>query len=137
MDLILGKEAGYYEEFRELFGEGKLDEALEVLPPGRASEAALLHSLRRYPDNKRAAARRIPRQLRRMYFSAYQARLFNWVLRERAEWGGPPYEVYEGDLVQKCDTGGLFIVENLEDERARAKARALKQGRAVQARGGK
>ncbi len=121
VDLILGSAAGYHENYRELYNEGKLEEALEALPPGRATEAALLHALKRYPGNNRAAVRRIPRQLRRMYFSAYQSRLFNWALRERTEWDGPPYQVYEGDLVQKTDTGGMFVVEDLEEARERAK----------------
>lgn len=78
---------GVDEPFRELARDQKYIEALEALPPGRTAEAALLHSLRRHPGNLRVAARRIPRQLRKMYYSAYQSELFNWVLRERLEWG--------------------------------------------------
>ncbi|MEM7261886.1 MAG: tRNA pseudouridine(13) synthase TruD, partial [Planctomycetota bacterium] len=89
--LLVGNEAGVPEPFRDAFEAGEIEKALELLPPGRAAEAAVLHALRRYPDNNRAAARRIPRQLRKMYFSAYQSFLYNWALRERWSWGGEPY----------------------------------------------
>ncbi|MCA8960746.1 MAG: tRNA pseudouridine(13) synthase TruD [Planctomycetes bacterium] len=125
VSLLLGTAAGLREEFRERFEAGKIAEALAALPPGRAAEAGLLYSLKRYPGNHRAAVRRIPRQLRRMYFSAYQAWLFNWALRERAEWGGECYTLYEGDLAQKRDSGGLFVVEDVEAENERARNREI------------
>lgn len=87
IDLILGPELGHDEPFRHHYAAGRIEEALDALPPGRPLEAQLLHSFRRYPDNHRAAARRIPRQMRRMFYSAFQAFLFNWALLERWQWG--------------------------------------------------
>ena len=80
-----------------------------------------MHSLRRHPGNLRAAARRIPRQLRKMYYSAFQSKLFNWVLRERLEWGDDALTTLrEGDLAFIHTKGACFRVEDLEAERARA-----------------
>ena len=97
VELLLAPREGVDEEYRKAYGAGEIDEARRLLPPGRTTEAALLTSLRTHPGNLRAAARRIPHALRKMYYSAYQAELFNWVLMERIQrsddgfwmpWGG-------------------------------------------------
>ena len=118
---MLFPQEGIEEPFRHLAGEGKYVEALELLPPGRTAEAALLHCLRRHPGNLRVAARRIPRQLRKMYYSAFQSRLFNWVLRERIEWGPDALTTLRlGDLAFIHSKGACFRVLDVDAERERA-----------------
>ena len=117
---LLYPQEGIDEPFRHLAVEGKFAEALEALPPGRSAEAALLHSMRRHPGNLRAAARRIPRQLRKMYYSAFQSRLFNWVLRERLAWGPDALTtLQEGDLAYLHAKGACFSVEDPASEQPR------------------
>ncbi|MEE8143713.1 MAG: tRNA pseudouridine(13) synthase TruD [Planctomycetota bacterium] len=121
MDIMLGPKEGIEQEFRDLYVRGKYLEALKVLPRGRTCEAAVLHTLHRFPNNFRAAARRIPRQLKRMFFSAYQSFLFNWCLRERMEWGANAFaRPVEGDLAYLHPKGNWFIVEDVAEARERA-----------------
>ncbi|MFH1135773.1 MAG: tRNA pseudouridine(13) synthase TruD [Pseudomonadota bacterium] len=56
--------------------------------------------------------------LRKFLLSAYQAFLFNDYLADRIERGWFN-QVLAGDLVKKTDTGGMFLVEDLEAEQAR------------------
>lgn len=61
-----------------------------------------------------------PRQkwLRRLLLNAFQSELFNlWLARRIAD--GLFEELLEGDLAKKLDTGGLFVVEDLEREQER------------------
>jgi len=83
IDLLLAPRDGVEEEYRSAFAAGDIDLARRMLPPGRTAEASILTSLKTHPGNLRAAARRIPHALRKMYYSAFQAELFNWVLQER------------------------------------------------------
>jgi len=121
--LLLFPREGVDEPYRELAHSQRYEEALGALPPGRSSEAALLHTLRRHPGNLTAAARKIPRQLRRMYYSAYQSELFNWVLRERLEWGRDALSALrEGDLAFIHAKGACFRVDDPAREQPRADA---------------
>ncbi|MFQ5655392.1 MAG: tRNA pseudouridine(13) synthase TruD [Planctomycetota bacterium] len=123
VEILLGVAEDSGEEYRRLYSERKYLEALEALPHGHQSEIAILHALRRHPGNFRAAVRRIPRQLKRMYYSAYQSFLFNWCLRERMEWGMDAFQrPVEGDLVYIARKGACFLVEDEEEARARAEA---------------
>ena len=58
--------------------------------------------------------------LRRLLVSAWQASVFNQVVEERRSWPGGVGTVVEGDLAQRHDSGGLFLVEDgtVEAERA-------------------
>jgi len=123
VSLLLFPREGVDEPYRELALARRYEEALAALPPGRSAEAALLHTLRRHPGNLTAAARKIPRQLRRMYYSAYQSELFNWVLRERLEWGRDALSrLREGDLAFIHAKGACFRVDDPAREQARADA---------------
>ena len=114
---ILAPREGSAEEHRELFAKQRYVDALEALPPGRAAEAAMLHTLRRYPGNYRAAVRKIPREMKRMYFSSYQSYLFNWCLRERMEWGLDAVGTPElGDLAFVHQRATYFHVEEADLE---------------------
>jgi len=55
----------------------------------------------------------------RFLLSALQARVFNAALDER---GLPPHQLEPGDLAMRHDSGGLFRVEDLARESARAEA---------------
>jgi tRNA pseudouridine13 synthase len=66
------------------------------------------------------------KKLRRLLFSALQSQMFNQVLDQRVadgSWRTPML----GDLVQKHDSGGVFVVgdDDLDDARARAEQRLL------------
>jgi len=126
IDLLLAPLPGDDEPYRQAFADGDCDGALELLPPGRTTEAALLHALRKHPGNYRVAARRIPRQLRRMYYSAYQSELFNWCLKERMLWGeGSFWKPLVGDLAQVHPRKVCFEVEDSEEALAEVQTRAL------------
>jgi len=61
---------------------------------------------------------RDPRE-RRMLFSALQSRWFNRVLEQRVA-DGTWNTALAGDLLKKTDTGGMFVCEDVETDRARA-----------------
>ena len=59
------------------------------------------------------------RRMRQFFISALQAALFNQVVAQRIE-ADTLDTVVAGDIARKEDTGGLFIVEDVEAERPRA-----------------
>lgn len=67
------------------------------------------------------AARRLPRWEQRFRIEAYQSYLFNRCLARRISEGWFD-ELQRGDIAFKHETGGLFLVEEVERERARAAA---------------
>ncbi len=56
--------------------------------------------------------------LRRFLLSAYQANLFNRYLARRIRMGAFTHLLL-GDIAKKADTGGLFVVEDVEQEQPR------------------
>ncbi|MDE0959941.1 MAG: tRNA pseudouridine(13) synthase TruD [Planctomycetota bacterium] len=101
VELLLAPREGVEEDYRNAYAGGDVAAARRLLPPGRTTEAAILTSLKTHPGNFRAAARRIPHALRRMYYSAYQAELFNWVLMERLARSSDGYWLpWAGDICQ-------------------------------------
>ncbi len=73
-----------------------------------AAGLALLRGERRERDRRK----------RRLLLSAVQSAVFNRVLVLRAE-GGPLTRVREGDVLQKTDTGGLFVTTDLAADQPR------------------
>ena len=127
LDLLLAPREGIVEEYRDAYAAGDIQQALQLLPPRRNTELAMLKSLRSHPDNMRAAARRIPRPLRKMYYSAYQSELFNWVLIERMDRSPDAYHSpWAGDICQLEGRRSRFHVDldpvahQIEVERAAA-----------------
>lgn len=59
--------------------------------------------------------------LRSLLISAWQSFLFNQWLAERVRRGGFA-ELWEGDVVQKHDRGGVFVIESADTERPRFEA---------------
>ncbi|NRA75281.1 MAG: tRNA pseudouridine(13) synthase TruD [Planctomycetes bacterium] len=126
VDLLLSPREGVEEDYREAYAAGDIEQAMRQLPPGRNAESGLLSSLRTHPGNQRAAIRRIPGPLRRMYYSAYQAELFNWVLMERLERSPDAFRVpWPGDVCQLEGSRSRFHVDLDEAAIAREKERAL------------
>ncbi|MGE3165471.1 MAG: tRNA pseudouridine(13) synthase TruD [Planctomycetota bacterium] len=118
------------ETFRARYHDGDYEGALAELPPGRPAEAGILHGLRRREGSFRVAVRRIPRELKRMFYSAYQSFLFNWCLRERLEWAADAHgTIWPGDLAFLHAKGACFGVgdggDDLDDARRRARAGEL------------
>lgn len=64
----------------------------------------------RVPGNKR---------FHRLLISALQSHLFNWLLKSRIE-AGLYQSVIAGDMAKKHDTGGVFLVEDGDEESPRA-----------------
>lgn len=126
IQLMLAPREGVEEDYREAFAEGDIQKALHLLPPGRNTELALLKSLKSHPDNMRAAARRIPRPLRKMYYSAYQSELFNWVLLERMTRTPDGFHVpWGGDICQLEGRRSRFHVAEDEESLKLEQERAL------------
>jgi tRNA pseudouridine13 synthase len=61
---------------------------------------------------------------RRFFLSAYQSALFNLWLTERMRRGWYP-RLLEGDIAKKTDTGGLFLVEDIDAEEPRWRQREI------------
>ena len=66
----------------------------------------------------RGERRERDRRKRRLLLSAIQSAVFNRVLALRAE-SGPLTRVREGDVLQKTDTGGLFVTTDLAADQPR------------------
>ncbi len=66
----------------------------------------------------RGERRERDRRKRRLLLSAIQSAVFNRVLALRAE-SGPLTRVREGDVLQKTDTGGLFVTTDLGADQPR------------------
>ncbi|MFN0059075.1 MAG: tRNA pseudouridine(13) synthase TruD [Planctomycetota bacterium] len=123
IDQILSPRQQTDEKVWHYYQAGDYATALEELPPGRVCEAAVLHALRRYPGNFRAAVRKIPPQLRRMYYSAYQSFLFNWAIHERREWSEDALSCpVAGDIAYLHRNGASFAVEAGEEDVMRERA---------------
>jgi len=101
---------------REAFEAGQFDQALKHWPRHYSNERRALSAYRKR-TSARAAAAAVHKRMKRLYTSAFQSALFNEVLAARLE-GIDRVEV--GDLAQKCDTGGVFRVEDAEAEQPRA-----------------
>lgn len=56
------------------------------------------------------------RFMKKFLFSSYQSHLCNLYLSKRVENG---FNLIPGDICKKHDTGGLFVVENIEEEQKR------------------
>ena len=79
-------------------------------------------------DRERLAAlgyrRRLSKRERRFFLSAFQSYLFNRYLARRVA-RGLVDDLLPGDIAKKMDTGGIFIVEDVDAERPRARAFAI------------
>jgi len=101
---------------RDAFDTGFLDRALKRWPRHYRNERRALAAFkkkRRPADVVRAADRR----MKRLYVSAFQSAIFNEILAARID---TLDRVLPGDMAQKTDTGGVFLVEDADAEQPRA-----------------
>jgi tRNA pseudouridine13 synthase len=91
---------------RQLFDEGRLAEAEAAFPPRLRTEAAVLRAFRQHGDPFRALLK-IPRRLRLLFLSAYQARMFNRCLEARFD---ALDRLLEGDVVVRHDFESARLV---------------------------
>ena len=103
---------------RDAFDAGDYEGALSHWPRHYSNERRALAAYRKGRRSRRALAA-IDRRMMRFFVSAAQSALFNQVLAGRI---AAIDRVEVGDLAQKTDTGGVFPVEDLEAEQARAMA---------------
>ena len=101
---------------REAFDAGDYDAALRHWPRHYSNERRALSAYRRR-GKAGAAVAAIDRRMKRLYVSALQSAIFNRVLAGRID---TLDRVEAGDLAVKTDTGGVFSVEDVAAEQARA-----------------
>jgi tRNA pseudouridine13 synthase len=102
---------------RELYEEGRLDEAADAWPRGFGDNARLVRFLARRPGEHEKAIFGLDRKLLGLYASAYQSHLFNRVVAARVQ---ALDRVELGDLAWKHDKGVVFRVDAPEAENPRA-----------------
>ena len=97
---------------RRLFDEGRLLEAEQAFPPRLKGEAAVLRAYREHGDPFRALFK-IPKRLRLLFLSAYQARMFNRCLEARFD---TLDRLLDGDVAVRHETGRPYLVGDPERE---------------------
>ncbi len=103
---------------RDAFDAGSMDRALKRWPRHYADQRKALAAYKK-KHRPNAAVAAIDKRLKRLYVSAFQSAIFNEVLARRID---STDRLFVGDLAQKSDTGGVFIVEDVLTEQQRADA---------------
>jgi len=106
---------------RDAFDIGDYARALKRWPRHYANERRALSAYRKKHRAAQAVSA-VDKRMRRFYVSAFQSAIFNEIVARRIE---TLDTVLEGDYARKTDTGGVFLVEELEAERPRAEAREI------------
>jgi tRNA pseudouridine13 synthase len=107
---------------RYLFMQFRWREALERFPGSYREEKKILTYLLRVGEKYQGASKLVQRNIMKLYFSAFQAYLFNGVLEERMRLGGgDPASLLEGDIAHRHDDGVTFYVDNPEAEAERVR----------------
>ncbi len=93
---------------RDAFDTGFYNRAMQLWPRHYNDQR---RALARYKQKKKCgpALRAIDKRMKRLYVSAFQSAIFNDVLSRRIE---SIDRVLIGDLARKCDSGGVFTVED-------------------------
>jgi len=104
---------------RTLFEEGQLQQALDAFPRMFRTECHLLRVLLDSDCDWTRAFRAIPRELKRLFLSAYQSHLFNPIVEERLDHLD---ELWPGDLAYKHVNGACFTVTDPAAEAERLQA---------------
>lgn len=108
---------------RELFMEGRLDEAHQTFPNPYRDELAVLHHLRRHSGDYEGGIGRLRESSRKMFLTAFQSYLFNLILSRRmALCDGNLAKVFPGDLCYLHRNGAVFLVDRVDEEQPRADA---------------
>lgn len=124
LDLFLGgpiaTDPPEQRQAREVYDQGDLEQAIALWPRHmRDMRMALSTLLKRSPER---AVDAVDRRMRRLFVSAFQSELFNAILARRIQ---EIDRVQAGDLAQKIDSGGIFLVEDEVAEQPRAAAFAI------------
>lgn len=104
------------------------EEALDLLPHRLDYERTMLKHLAAHPDDGVGALDRLPRNLQRLFVSAYQSLIFNRVLTRRAQLGHPR-EAMVGDLLHPAGDDGMPQADDLIPVRQANHARCLRATR--------
>ncbi|HML05625.1 MAG TPA: tRNA pseudouridine(13) synthase TruD [Methanobacterium sp.] len=104
------EEPEHIKEVRQMYDDGKLQEAFESMPRGMRYEKMMLKTLLKEMKKKKVddisdldedsykwAIESLPKPLKRMFVHAYQSYLFNKAVSERAKLGIDKY--VEGDII--------------------------------------
>jgi tRNA pseudouridine13 synthase len=115
IDLILGRpdakeKDSRPKEARKLYDEGKITEAMAVLPRSQRTEWRMLEALSR-GSSREQAVRFLKTNERRFYISALQAAVFNTILSRRI---GTYHQALAGDLVLDHASGEVGAAAKAE-----------------------
>lgn len=123
VDLMLGRpgpsDTGDVLKARSLYAAGKYAAAAKAWPHLFRDLARICRIMDRTGGKHRRAYHAIDARLKKFYVNAYQSHLFNRVLAGRIK---TLDQVRDGDLAYKHDVGAVFLVEDAEQEQARAAA---------------
>ena len=108
-------ESAAVQEARGRYDAGDLDGAMDAWPANFNDERGALEAVRR--KGLPAAARGVSKRLRTFFVSAYQSYLFNRVMQTRLD---TLDRLFAGDVATKHDSGGSFIVQDVDVEQPRA-----------------
>jgi len=126
VNLMLGRpgpsDTGAVLKARSLYAAGKFASAAKAWPNLFRDLARICRIMDRTGGKHRRAYHAIDARLKKFYVSAYQSHLFNQVLAGRVE---TLDQVRVGDLAYKHDVGAVFLVEDADQEQARAAAFAI------------
>ncbi|RPI64412.1 MAG: tRNA pseudouridine(13) synthase TruD [Planctomycetaceae bacterium] len=101
---------------RDAFDAGYLDRALQRWPRHYVDQRRALIAYKRRKSPVAVVAA-VDKRLKRLFVSAFQSEIFNDVLSRRIQTFD---RLMVGDLAEKIDSGGVFMVENLPFEQPRA-----------------
>lgn len=103
---------------RQLYDRGDYARAAETWPRGYGQCARLAAAMARTGGDAPRALRVVGKRMLRLYAEAYQAWLFNQVLARRIDGID---RLLAGDLAWKHDTEALFLVDDPDGEKERAR----------------
>ncbi|GAA5908397.1 pseudouridine synthase PUS7 [Sporobolomyces salmoneus] len=128
VDLILSPRVGEFEDIvraRELWREGKRDEARKEMPKRCTAERCVMEAYKRGNESDHLGAlSSIPKNLRLMYVHAWQSYIWNRLVSERVRLFGA-LEPVEGDLVYVSE-GEAAAIEADSEEKAEKEDESLK-----------
>lgn len=101
---------------RQAFDKHELDKAMTIFPRRHGMERRVLHRLIK-SHRPSSAVWTISENIRRLWISALQSRMFNEVVAKRID---SIDKLLEGDFAYKHENGACFLVENAATEQPRA-----------------
>lgn len=123
ISILLGRpgdnDRGDIRHARELFEQGRYDEAARAWPYPLRDERTACLAMARTGGSHQRAAYGVDKSLKRLYVSAFQSYLFNQVVAQRIRKLGT---LMDGDLAYRHANGAVFRVESAAVEQPRADA---------------